>query len=66
MQSCPLESDCIERVRFGSRATSHNGAMRQIPIFFPAGNDFNPYPANIFCPENVICFLLQLHTVKHV
>ena len=23
-------------------------------------------PANIFCPENVICFLLLLHTVKPV
>ena len=26
---------------------------------------FNPYPANIFCPENVACFLCLLHIQVH-
>ena len=25
---------------------------------------FNPYPANIFCPENIVCFLHLLHILK--
>ena len=29
-------------------------------------NGFNPYPSNIFCPENVVCFLCLLHIFKYV